>query len=225
MKHLKILLSGLFVLALNACGSQEISTLPDMQQLPQQSVGIMSDKGLTEVNQFIGKTFFAKLDVNHDGAVTLEEYKRMQISDLEKRFKKVDKNKDNKITMDEMMMNRKNFLPEIFSKESLRQLAKLSFDTLNKNTDAALTFDEFVAMGTGKPAPAAPGEAPKPVTPSPEIVELYTTLFNLTDTNRDNSLSFEEYEDLIFVQMKGKVTLNNPLDQPQPVPPAETPAV
>lgn len=221
MKKFKLFLASSFVLGtLSAC-SNEQTTMAPLVTAPQQ-VNTLSEKGLVDANRAVGKIFFEKLDSNKDGNVNLVEYKRMQLSDVDARFKKVDKNKDGNISMEEMMANRKNFLPEIYNKDTLRAMAKASFDTLNTDKDSVLKASEFIQMGGAKTV-TGPGEEPKPVVLSPEATELYTTIFNTIDLNHDNNLTIGEFEDFIFAQIKTKADIYNPLNE-QPASPAPVPA-
>jgi Ca2+-binding EF-hand superfamily protein len=214
-KFVIIPLSAFLLAVLPSCGSQEIIQNPVLINQPQ-TVNVLSDEGLIAVNKSIGQLFFDKLDVNKDLFVSFTEYKKMQINDLESRFKSVDKNSDGKISNDEMLRNRKNFLPDIYNKETLKYFAKSAFDTLNTDKNATLSLDEFIMFGVGR---LSFHSEPKPV--PPEVREFNTTLFTTLDLNYDENLTLSEFEDFIFAQMKAKAIVYNPLDeqpvgQPQP---------
>ena len=194
---------------LAGCGSRESApVLPDFIPVTTQS-----DHGLVEINRYIGKDFFAALDADKDGVVTIAEYTKLKVPNSDKRFKKVDKNSDGKVTIEEMMANRKNFLPEMYSKDILRQSAKTAFAGIDLDKNGKIERNEYF-----KPAVSqAQGDAP--VAPDPNL----NIIFNLSDLNRDGDLNFSEYEDLFYAGMLGKTYHNQPIvDVPAPVQPPST---
>jgi Ca2+-binding EF-hand superfamily protein len=216
MKKLSGLLGSIFAISLLAgCNSQAVNQFPLEQVAPTQQVSAMSEQGLIQVNRYIGKFYFTALDANKDGFLSLAEYNKSNIStanDMSVRFKKVDKNSDKKISIDEMMNNRKNFLPEIFGKDNLRNMARTSFDFFNTDKDDVISHDEFLKIPTGAPTNsqrmAKADNNGMQITLSSDMQVLLNVMFNLSDLNKNNELSFSEFEDFIYSGIKGNPNLN-----------------
>ena len=205
-KIIPLILGSIFTLSLIVgCSNDADLVMPIMQQ-PTNQVNTLSDKGLADVNKAIGKYYFDNLDKNKDGNITPEEYKGLNLSDADKRFKKVDKDADNKISLQEMIMNRKNFLPENYSKDNLRKQTKTAFDGADINKDTFLNIDDLTLVNSdGQPN---------------SMVGTLKIIIALADVNEDGKLDFSEYEDVAYKIMKGTF---KPVTS-APTVPAEPPA-
>jgi EF-hand domain pair/EF hand len=85
--------------------------------------------------------FFAKMDVNKDGAITLDEMKAKDADQVKKeaRFKRLDVNADGKITPEEVAVMQEKRQERIENRPS----ADEQFAKMDKNGDGGITLDEL----------------------------------------------------------------------------------
>ncbi|GAB6166087.1 hypothetical protein JCM19992_20870 [Thermostilla marina] len=99
------------------------------------------------------KRFFARVDADGDGKVTIQEFAKALTVNPEVVFKRLDANGDGKVTIEEILKARRVNKDEAAAKALLAKL--------DSNKDGVIDVKEFTAGWNGGHArPAKPGEGP-----------------------------------------------------------------
>lgn len=240
MKRLFSLVSGLISLSvLTACGSETISLLPatDTALAPQTS--IQSNVGLKSFYSAMTEVVFKMVDQNKDNFISFDEFRARPhiglgvsqpanppqpqpepaapvvsaqtaasspvLTDPLQIFLKIDRNKDGKLTLNESKAS-KYFLG--FNQTQLRtMLAKPVFDSMNTDKNKVVSKDEFLKGISAY---------------DPMMQRSLLGMFFSADKNADSSLTFSEFEDLLYASFKANWEV--PMPAPQPVPAEPVPA-
>ncbi|MFN8577520.1 MAG: EF-hand domain-containing protein [Candidatus Sericytochromatia bacterium] len=218
-KKLSLATLGIVSSTLIGCSNQVESIQPIQQN---QQVSAQSNLGLNNIAKNIVEIVFLVLDKDKDGFLTLNEYTSSPNSNSEENkmiFKKLDKNNDGKISLEDAKSSSKLFLPKmVFSKESMREQAKNEFNRHDTNKDGVINeseFDSAIKMFSYFLFNNSDSDNYKNI----KETFMNTFLFESSDKNNDNKISFSEYEDfyynMMFGMMKASV-LSSSTTQPTP---------
>lgn len=218
-KKLSLATLGIVSSTLIGCSNQVESIQPIQQN---QQVSAQSNLGLNNIAKNIVEIVFLVLDKDKDGFLTLNEYTSSPNSNSEENkmiFKKLDKDNDGKISLEDAKSSSKLFLPKmVFSKESMREQAKNEFNRHDTNKDGVINeseFDSAIKMFSYFLFNNSDSDNYKNI----KETFMNTFLFESSDKNNDNKISFSEYEDfyynMMFGMMKASV-LSSSTTQPTP---------
>jgi Ca2+-binding EF-hand superfamily protein len=247
MKRISSFVGALITTAVLAgCGSQTEATFAPIQNSVDSTVSAQSAEGLKSFYTLLTEKVFISLDTNKDKQISFDEFKNRpnmtpgfsgpppvaaqpqpamttQIEpvtaadaaapapkpaaplDPLQVFLKIDKNKNGRLTLAEAKASR-YFLG--VSQQELRKMFKPLFDNFDADKNKSVSKEEFLKSISGLEV---------------QMQQNMMSLFYTADKNLNDSLTFSEYEDLLYASIKAVWDVPNqaPAPQPNPNPPAD----
>lgn len=237
----KIVIGLILSSVLTACGTESDLMFDNNLNQTNQTIEAQSRVGLNDTYSYLLKYQFELLDINGDKFISIDEFapsydipnsistlvpnhpvtKKQSffnkianlfkkkpdqkiLNDVYARFAAVDKNKDLKVSLQEAQKQPIYFLGK--TKDNLRDNSNFSFTLTDTNKDKKISKEEFISFAS--------------------VNSQLLALFYSSDKNKNGTLSFSEYEDMLYAVLKFYASNPVPNEPPQQAPapdPAEPP--
>jgi Ca2+-binding EF-hand superfamily protein len=176
MKRLVSLISSTILLF--SCSNNNLNLIDNNQIISSKSIEVKHDKKLSDFINFIQKNIFNSYDKNKDGFITSEELNNNIL------MEELDVDRNGKVTRKEAFLGSSQLFNSL-NKEAVREIVSFVFNDIDKNKNKKVDRTEYLEYLLTDDT-------------SKEKTIYLKTLFTKNDLNKDDLLTFIEFEDVIY---------------------------
>lgn len=176
MKRLVSLISSTILLF--SCSNNNLNLIDNNQIISSKSIEVKHDKKLSDFINFIQKNIFNSYDKNKDGFITSEELNNNIL------MEELDVDRNGKVTRKEAFLGSSQLFNSL-NKETVREIVSFVFNDIDKNKNKKVDRTEYLEYLLTDDT-------------SKEKTIYLKTLFTKNDLNKDDLLTFIEFEDVIY---------------------------
>jgi len=176
MKRLVYLISSTILLF--SCSNNNLNLIDNNQIISSKSIEVKHDKKLSDFINFIQKNIFNSYDKNKDGFITSEEVNNNIL------MEELDVDRNGKVTRKEAFLGSSQLFNSL-NKEAVREIVSFVFNDIDKNKNKKVDRTEYLEYLLTDDT-------------SKEKTIYLKTLFTKNDLNKDDLLTFIEFEDVIY---------------------------
>ncbi len=199
-KSISLATLGIVSSALMGCSNQ-VESIQPLQQNQSNEVTAQSNLGLSNMMKNLTEMVFTILDKDKDGFLTLKEYTSSPNSNSEENqiaFKKLDKDNDGKISLEDAKALSKTFLSKMtYNKEKARESVQKEFTRHDSDKNTLLNESEFINSALKQFDFYLNDQY------NFKQIARQSFIFESSDKNHDNKITFSEYEDFYYNMMTG----------------------